>query len=155
MFSLSSQQQVWTQSLGGVYRTNYANSEAMSGIIAPTGALSITLQFTDFLTESNYDFVILKSCTAIDCVQSSELGRFSGSTIPSQVTSNTGFMMVQWISDFSVTASGWSAIWNSVIAALGGTTFLISLSHLKESLSSVDHVSTLLCMCEQIHRPDL
>jgi hypothetical protein len=124
MFSLSSQQQVWTQSLGGVYRTNYANAEVMSGIIAPTGAMSITLQFTAFATEQGYDFVTLKSCTAIDCLQSSELGRFSGSTIPSPVTSNTGFMMIQWSSDYSVIASGWSAIWNSEI---GGTTFLISL----------------------------
>jgi hypothetical protein len=127
MFSLSSQLQVWTQSSGGVNRIDYANSEVMSGIIAPTGALSITLQFTTFETEETYDFVLLKSCTAIDCVQSSVLGRFSGSTIPSPVTSNTGFMMIQWNSDSMVTAPGWSALWNSVISALGGTIFLISL----------------------------
>ncbi len=125
MFSLGSQQQVWTQPVGGVYRTNYNNNEDMSGVIAPKGALTITLQFTVFQTESNYDFVTIKSCTTINCLQSSVLGRYSGSTIPSPVTSNTGIMMIQWSSDFMVISSGWSAVWNSVPVFWGGTIFVI------------------------------
>lgn len=119
---MSSEPQVWTQSSGGVYRTNYSNLENMTGIIAPTGALSITLEFTSFATESTYDVVTLKNCTAIGCVQSSELGRFSGSTIPRPVTSNTGVMMIQWTSDDSVIRPGWSAIWNSLLPAGTATT---------------------------------
>jgi hypothetical protein len=89
----------------------------MSGVIAPEGALLITLRFTAFQTEKNYDFVTIKSCTAIDCLQSRVLGRYSGSGIPSPVTSNTGILMILWESDSSVTEYGWSAIWNSTLMA--------------------------------------
>jgi hypothetical protein len=123
---MSSQRQTWTNAAGSVQRMPYSNNEAMSGIIAPTGATSITLQFTLFVTEAGYDFVVLSSCTAIDCSQKSEIGKFSGNTIPSPVTSNTGVMLIEWTSDFSnvVYTSGWSATWTSQRCEL-------SLSHMQ------------------------
>jgi hypothetical protein len=114
-FPLNGQQQIWTSAVGRVARTNYYNSEVMSGIIAPVGASSITLQFYAFQTEQNYDFVTIQGCAAIDCLQRSVLGQYSGWTIPSPVTSNTGIMLIQWMSDGSVTGPGWSAMWTSVL----------------------------------------
>ncbi len=113
---LSTSQQLWTSSAasGSVYRLYYSNSEVISAIIAPTGAVSVTLQFNSFNTESNYDFVTVKSCNAIDCSQTSELGKYSGTTIPSPMTSNTGIMQIVWTSDLVTTSTGWSASWSSI-----------------------------------------
>ncbi len=110
---MTSQRQTWTSSTGTVERRNYNNNEVMSGIIAPTGAGAVTLRFTVFNTESGFDFVTVKSCTATNCLQSgvTELGRYSGSTIPGPVTSNTGIMLIEWTSDSIVFTSGWSADW--------------------------------------------
>jgi hypothetical protein len=123
-FYFKGQQQIWTHPAGGMERTYYGNMENLSGIIAPIGATSITLQFTAFHTELNYDILTVKSCPTTACLQSSELNRFSGSMIPSPVTSNTGVMLIQWVSDNSITRFGWSATWSSVI--LGGM-FILAL----------------------------
>ncbi len=112
---MSSQQQIWTSSPGRVERKQYELNEDMSGIIAPKGATSIRLQFDSFDTEEDYDFVTIKSCTTINCSNTTVLGSFSGSTIPSPVTSKTGIMLIHWTSDNSVTFSGWSARWNSSV----------------------------------------
>ncbi len=100
-------------------KVDYGNSENMSAIIAPSGASSVELNFNTFLTEKNYDFLTVRSCTAVDCVQTSLLGRFSGSTIPGLLTSGTGIMLIQWTTDELTTYSGWSASWSSVI--VGGS----------------------------------
>jgi hypothetical protein len=113
---MSSEQQTWTISAGAVQRNDYDDSEIMSAVIAPPGATSITLQFMSFETEEECDFVTISSCTAADCSQSSELGQYSGSTIPGPLTSNTGIMLIQWETDGSVVYSGWSANWSSIIA---------------------------------------
>jgi hypothetical protein len=110
---MSSIQQTWTNPEGSIRRMPYSSNEIMSAIIAPTGATSITLQFTSFSTEFALDIVVLSRCTAINCFQRTELGRFSGQTIPGPVTSNTGVILIQWTSDSSVEFSGWSATWTS------------------------------------------
>ncbi len=119
VFHLNDQQQVWTRPAGVVSKVDYGNSENMLAVIAPSGASSVSLQFIDFHTEQNYDFLTVRSCTAVDCVQTSLLGRFSGSTIPGLLTSGTGIMLIQWTTDEITTYSGWSASWSSVI--VGGS----------------------------------
>jgi hypothetical protein len=117
---LSSDKQAWNSSAssGSVNRINYNVNEDISGIIAPEGAGLITLMFDSFDTEEEYDFVTVKSCTSIDCSETMVLGEYSGSTIPSPVTSYTGIMLIGWSSDDSVTFSGWSAHWSSGIQVL-------------------------------------
>ena len=66
----------------------------MAGIIAPTGASSITLTFTAFDTELNYDKLTVLGCVTYDCSQTAILlDAYSGSVIPSPVTSSTGIML--------------------------------------------------------------
>jgi hypothetical protein len=111
---MSSVQQVWTSSNGNVRRMTYGNNEDMSAIIAPARAATVRLQFISFSTEPGFDFVTVNSCTAIDCSQTSQLGKFSGTTtIPGPVTSNTGIMQIRWTSDASAPYPGWSASWSS------------------------------------------
>jgi hypothetical protein len=84
------------------------NNEVMSAIISSPGAIS--LAFTDFSTEGCCDYVTVSSCnTPSSCVH--QLGSYSGNKIPSQVTSNTGIMRIDWRSDSSVMSIGWTAVW--------------------------------------------
>jgi hypothetical protein len=138
---MSSQQQTWTSLAAAVKRTSYENLEIMSAVIAPTGATSVTLQFTSFDTEKDYDFVTIKSCAAVNCSQSSELGKYSGSTIPSPVTSDTGIMLIQWKSDISIILSGWSANWSSL--APGGKTQTVPMHILSRHALSCKTVSVV------------
>ena len=103
---------IWTCSSGQVSRLNYGSSESMSGIISASAP--VTLSFTAFETESGYDKVTLSSCPSTSCSSTLVLlDHYSGSTIPSPVTSSTGIMLIQWQSDGSGTRSGWSAVWSS------------------------------------------
>ncbi len=120
IFNMSDQVQMWTSPAGSVERKSYDVDESMSAVIAPPGASSVTLQFTSFDTEEEYDFVTIKSCIAIDCLQSIELGQYSGSMIPDSVTSGTGILLIQWETDASVIAPGWSADWSSESVLEGG-----------------------------------
>ena len=92
----------------------YANNSNCSWLIQPASATSITLSFTSFDTELNYDGVII-----YDGANSSApiLNQFTGSTIPSSVTSTGGNMYVVFLSDESLRANGWNAVYNST--ALG------------------------------------
>ena len=86
----------------------------MAGIIAPTGASSITLTFTAFDTELNYDKLTVLGCVTYDCSQTAILlDAYSGSMLPSPVTSSTGIMLIIWHSDASNSRSGWGATWST------------------------------------------
>ena len=97
----------------------YQNKEAMAWVIGLQAALSVTLHFTYFDTEGGWDFVYVFNCTDAACANPQLLQRFSGSALPADVTSSTGFMLVRWESDFSVTYTGWSAEWTTSVASNG------------------------------------
>ena len=97
----------------------YGNFEAMAWVIGRQAAVSVTLHFTDFDTEGGWDFVSVYSCAAAACPSRQLLQRFSGNTLPADVTSSTGFMLVVWESDFSVTYTGWRAEWTTGVASNG------------------------------------
>jgi cubilin len=92
----------------------YSNNNICSWLIQPTNANtnSITLSFSAFKTELDYDGVIV-----YDGVNNTSpvLGQFSGTTIPASVTSTGGSMYVEFISDPAVRADGWIANYTSTI----------------------------------------
>ena len=95
------------------YPSRYYNNEAMAWVIGVQTANRVTLHFTNFDTEGYFDFVTVFSCTDSSCSNAVELGRFSGTNMPADVTSSTGFMWIVWTSDFSVTYTGWTAEWTT------------------------------------------
>ncbi len=120
--SVSTNQPTWKCPSGSVSRMSYGNSEILSGLIAPTGAITITLTFTAFNTEERSDMLAVESCTTRTCSESTTLlSDYSGSSIPSPIVSNTGFMLIRWVSDQGVTSSGWSAEWSSQVVFTTGT----------------------------------
>ncbi len=104
----------------------YGNNQNCSWYIAPPCATGVTLTFSQFNTELNYDGVVIYD----DFESTTPIATLSGSTIPSPVTSTTGKMRVVFVSDFSTTAPGFSAAYTSTGSAqCSGVTTLNDTDH--------------------------
>jgi Zn-dependent metalloprotease len=100
---------------------NYGNNQFCYWYIAPPCANKITLSFSSFNTELNYDGLIIYD----DLSGTNQIAVLSGTSIPSSVTSSTGVMTVVFVSDFSTTMQGFSANYTSTGSAYcSGTTTL-------------------------------
>ncbi|MBW6483065.1 MAG: M4 family metallopeptidase [Vicingaceae bacterium] len=100
---------------------NYGNNQLCYWFISPPCANSITLSFSQFNTELNYDGIIIYD----DWVGTNQLAVLTGTSIPSPITSNTGKMLVIFVSDYSYTMQGFSANYTSTGSAYcSGTTNL-------------------------------
>jgi Zn-dependent metalloprotease len=88
----------------------YSNNADCSWLIQPANASSVTLSFSTFDTELNYDGVIV-----YDGANNSApvLGAFTGTTIPSPVKSTGGSMYVSFLSDEAIRSIGWDANYSS------------------------------------------
>ena len=87
----------------------YVNNQNCFWYIAPPCAQSVTLSFSEFETEQDYDGIIIYDSLTGENV----LGDFSGNNIPENITSNTGEMFVQFTSDFSNNFNGFEASYTS------------------------------------------
>lgn len=94
----------------------YANNTQCAWLIQPTTANTITLSFTSFDTELDYDGVIV-----FDGANNTApvLGQFTGATLPSSVTSTGGSMYVLFLSDEALRSNGWNANYNSTTLSSG------------------------------------
>lgn len=93
----------------------YTNNSNCAWLIQPTNAKTVTLNFTAFDTELNYDGVIIYDGTNNTAPI---LGKFTGTTLPSSVTSTTGNMYVEFLSDEAIRANGWLANYTSTIPSI-------------------------------------
>ena len=99
---------------------NYGNNQFCYWNIAPPCATSVTLNFTQLDTEDGFDFV-----SVYDGVTSALLGTFSGSTLPSAITSTSGNMVVLFESDYLYNYQGFTANYTSTGSSYcSGTTVL-------------------------------
>lgn len=94
----------------------YANNSECSWLIQPPNANTITLSFTSFDTELNYDGIIIFDGAN---TTSPVIGQFTGSTLPSTVTSTGGSMYVLFLSDEALRSNGWNANYNSTTLSSG------------------------------------
>jgi hypothetical protein len=105
---------------------NYHNNSACLWRIMPEGASSVTLYFTGFETEAGYD--VLK---IYDLQSQQLLAEYSGSYasgVPDPVTSPSGKMFLAFSTNYSVTAPGWNAYYESN---------LVNVAELKNSESMI------------------
>lgn len=98
---------------------NYSNNQLCAWYIAPPCATSVTLSFSAFNTELGYDGIIVWD----DLNQSNMILNTSGTTIPTSITSNTGTMLVYFVSNSYNVNPGFSASYTSTGSAFcSGTT---------------------------------
>jgi hypothetical protein len=95
---------------------DYHNNSACLWKITPEGASSVTLYFTEFETEPDYDFLKI-----FDLQSQQVLAEYSGSyspDLPEPVTSPSGKMFLVFSTNYTETAAGWSAYYESNLVEL-------------------------------------
>ncbi|NQV02708.1 MAG: C10 family peptidase, partial [Bacteroidia bacterium] len=92
---------------------DYRNSTICKWYIQPTDAVSVTLDFTSFNTEEEYDRILV-----YDLIPGGELlGTFSGdlTTPPTGITATSGQMLVMWSTNKMNRGVGWDANYTIVV----------------------------------------
>jgi spore germination protein YaaH len=97
--------------MGGPSR-NYYDSEDYTYTIAPTGATGLTLNFSSFSTELNYDTLWIYDGPDIT---SPLIGYYHGTAGPGTVTASGGALTIRYKSDNATVAAGYQATWNCSI----------------------------------------
>lgn len=89
---------------------NYSNDERELYLIEPAGVVTITLSFQSFSLENNWDYIyVYDGNSTTDPL----LGTFTGTTLPSNLTSTGGSILIEFRSDCSTVGSGWQISWTS------------------------------------------
>jgi Zn-dependent metalloprotease len=91
---------------------NYLDNQECFWIIEPQCASSVTLTFTEFDLEEDYDYVFIYD-NYEDLYNGNPVPAFTGQTIPDAYTSSTGLMIVYFTTDYSDNAQGFTAHYTS------------------------------------------
>ncbi len=120
---------------GGPSSSNYIGDNYCRWLIAPKYAYTVTITFNLFDIDLFIDTVTLSSCTDLSCTSKQQLLKHSGSSLPSpqSFTSYTGFLMVEFKSDYTLQKPGFTATWTSEIAVSSPSFKLITSTHFKLS----------------------
>lgn len=89
---------------------NYGNDERRFWLIQPSGASSVSLNFSSFNLENGYDYLLIYNGTT---TSSPLIGKYTGTTLPGTITASSGKMLVEFRSDCATVAAGWAATWSS------------------------------------------
>ncbi len=89
---------------------NYSDDERILTLIQPTGATSITINFTSFDTELDWDHLLIYDGATTSAPL---LGKFTGTNSPGTITASGGSLLLEFRSDCNTNASGWVANWTS------------------------------------------
>ena len=95
---------------------NYANDERKLYLIEPANVQSVTLNFTSFNIEQNWDYMYIYDGNTIS---SPVLGVYTGTSVPASITSSGGAILIEFRSDCATTAPGWEINWTSIPGAAG------------------------------------
>ena len=88
----------------------YTNDERTLTLIKPTGATSVSINFSSFNLENNWDFLFVYDGQTTSAPL---IGIYTGTSTPGILTSTAGAMLLEFRSDCATTASGWVATWTS------------------------------------------
>jgi|GEM_PF-526105 len=108
----------------GSTTNNYNNNQFCSWLIQPASG-TVTLSFSAFATEASSDRVLV-----FDGVDNAapQIGNFSGSSIPANLTSTSNSLYLEFRTNGTVTDAGWDAAYTTNSAACSGTTNLTAAS---------------------------
>ncbi|PCJ78967.1 MAG: hypothetical protein COA57_15885, partial [Flavobacteriales bacterium] len=92
---------------------NYGDDERMLWLIQPTSATSVTLTFTAFDLELNWDYLFIYDGSSVN---DPLIGQYTGTISPGVITSSGGSLLAEFRSDCATTNPGWAANWTSNIS---------------------------------------
>ncbi len=104
-----------TSASGTVYDSggagaNYANDERFVQLIQPLGATSISLNFTVFNLENTWDYLYIYDGSTTNA---NLIGRYTGATLPGNITSTGNTLLLDFRSDCATTLAGFVANYTS------------------------------------------
>jgi N-acetyl-anhydromuramyl-L-alanine amidase AmpD len=97
---------------------DYTNDVRSLTLIKPTGATSVTLNFTSFSTEAGWDYMFIYDGSTTSAPL---IGQYDGTSSPGIVSSSGNALLVEFRSDCATVEAGWVANWTSnVVVAPAG-----------------------------------
>ncbi|MDP2386479.1 MAG: N-acetylmuramoyl-L-alanine amidase [Bacteroidota bacterium] len=91
---------------------NYTDDERSVILIQPAGATNITLNFSQFNLETNWDYLYIYDGAT---TSSTLIGRYTGTASPGVITSSGGSLLLDFRSDCATTGIGWTATYTTTI----------------------------------------
>jgi len=91
----------------------YTGNEDYLTVIQPPGATSVSVSFTSFDLELNYDSLWIYNGGNTSAPL---LGVYTGTVSPGTVTANTGTMTIRFKADPFVNNAGWTSTWNCILS---------------------------------------
>ncbi|GIV23045.1 MAG: hypothetical protein KatS3mg025_0704 [Bacteroidia bacterium] len=108
--------QVLTQASGtitdGSGTSDYQDNADCKWVIQPGSGAGIRIEFTQFATEQGYDFVTIYDGSLVNSTYM--VRRFSGTNLPSVVTTSIPEATIYFTSDQSITAAGWGLNYTTI-----------------------------------------
>ncbi|MBT6514334.1 MAG: T9SS type A sorting domain-containing protein [Crocinitomicaceae bacterium] len=100
-----------TSATGNIYDSggagnNYNDDERLFWLIEPPGATSISINFSQFDIELDWDYLYLYDGKT---VHDDEIGVYTGTTSPGTIMAESGSLLLEFRSDCATTNPGWSA----------------------------------------------
>jgi len=92
---------------------DYQDDERQMWLFQPPGALTVTIDFSLFNIEQDWDYLFIYDG---DTIGAPLIGVYTGTNSPGSVTSSGGSLFVEFRSDCATMASGWNAAFTSVIS---------------------------------------
>lgn len=89
---------------------DYSDDERQLDLIQPPGATNITLNFTQFDLENNWDYLYIYDGASVNAPL---IGRYTGIVSPGVVSSTGGSLLLDFRSDCATTNPGWTINYNS------------------------------------------
>lgn len=92
---------------------NYANDERKLWLFTKSGATNITINFTTFNTEANYDYLFIYDGGNINAPL---IGKYSGTVNPGPLTTTNDSLLIEFRSDCATVSSGWIATYTTNVS---------------------------------------
>jgi len=89
---------------------NYSNDERKLWLFQPSGATSISMNFTSFSLENNYDFLLIYDGSS---TSSTLIGKFTNNVSPGIINSSGASLLFEFRSDCATTQTGWAATYTT------------------------------------------
>jgi N-acetyl-anhydromuramyl-L-alanine amidase AmpD len=107
----------WSAASGTLYdaggsAANYPDDVRQCQLIAPAGATSVSLTFSAFDLESNYDHLLVFNGANN---QAPLIGKYSGTVSPGTLVASSGKMFLELRSDCATTRPGFAASWTATV----------------------------------------
>jgi hypothetical protein len=93
---------------------NYSSNQNCQFLIQPADVSTITISFTSFETETQYDYVNVYDGNSTSATL---LGTYSGSSFPSDITSTGPVLFLEFVTDNAITKRGWSLNYTSSVSS--------------------------------------